>query len=119
MEEICSALCDSSELLMEFVELKSSDELSREFCQNNEINFWKLVNHLPKLAKLARRFLSMFLSTYRCEACFSALSRIESSRRNHLTRQHTKECLRISVSSIEPNFIAFVSEKERHISTSN
>ncbi|MGH0117695.1 UNVERIFIED_CONTAM: hypothetical protein FKN15_036875 [Acipenser sinensis] len=93
VEDIFSGMPDSTDLLMEFVELKSCDELQRGFRQNNRDYFWKLMSHLPHIAKLARWFILMFPSTYRCEASFFALAQIKNNRRNRLSLQHTKESL--------------------------
>ncbi|QQP34897.1 Hypothetical protein FKW44_022945, partial [Caligus rogercresseyi] len=37
------------QLEMEFVELKSSDELQRQFRITDVVDFWKLVGHLPNI----------------------------------------------------------------------
>ncbi len=49
------------QLQMEFVELKGSDELQHEFGIEDVVDFWKLVEHLPNISRLARRIISMFL----------------------------------------------------------
>ncbi|KAJ4930070.1 hypothetical protein JOQ06_019084 [Pogonophryne albipinna] len=100
------------QLQMEFVELKSSDELQRQFRITDVVDFWKLVGHLPNISRLARRIISMFPSTYRCEAAFSALSKIKCRNRNRLSLQHTTEALRIAVSSAESDFKSLVRQKE-------
>ncbi|XP_071335558.1 general transcription factor II-I repeat domain-containing protein 2-like [Trachinotus anak] len=100
------------QLQMEFVELKSSDELQRQFRITDVVDFWKLVGHLPNISRLARRIISMFPSTYRCKAAFSALSKIKCRNRNRLSLQHTTEALRIAVSSAEPDFKSLVRQKE-------
>ncbi|KAJ4929884.1 hypothetical protein JOQ06_018904 [Pogonophryne albipinna] len=82
------------QLQMEFVELKSSDELQRQFRITDVVDFWKLVGHLPNISRLAKRIISMFPSTYR------------------LSLQHTTEALRIAVSSAEPDFKSLVRQKE-------
>ncbi|KAJ4921377.1 hypothetical protein JOQ06_022821 [Pogonophryne albipinna] len=100
------------QLQMEFVELKSSDELQRQFRITDVVDFWKLVGHLQNISRLARHIISMFPSTYRCEAAFSALSKIKCRNRNRLSLQHTTEALRIAVSSAEPDFKSLVRQKE-------
>ncbi|KAI4816313.1 hypothetical protein KUCAC02_008640 [Chaenocephalus aceratus] len=64
------------------------------------------------ISRLARRIISMFPSTHRCEAAFSALSKIKCRNRNRLSLQHTTEALRIAVSSAEPDFNSLVRQKE-------
>lgn len=100
------------QLQMEFVELKGSEELQRQFRIKDVVDFWKLVEHLPNISRLARRIISMFPSTYRCEAAFSALSKIKCRNRNRLSLQHTTEALRIAVSSTEPDYKSLVRQRE-------
>ncbi len=74
------------QLQMEFMELKGSDELQREFWIKDVVDFWKLVGHLPNISRLARGIISMFPSTYQCEAAFSALSKIKCRNWNRHSR---------------------------------
>ena len=99
------------QLQLEFVELKSSDELQRQFRVTYVVDFWKLVEHLPN-TWLANRMISMSPSTYRCEAAFYALSKIKCRNRNILSLQHTTEALRVAVSSAEPDFKSLVRQRE-------
>ncbi len=92
MKQISDQL-GSVQLQMEFVELKGLAELQREFRIKDVVDFWKLVGHLPNISRLARGIISMFLSTYQCEAAFSALSKIKHCSRNILSLRHTTEAL--------------------------
>ena len=46
--------------------------------------------HKPTMKLLATRILSLFLSTYLCEASFSALNNIKLKRRSKLTDEHLR-----------------------------
>ena len=53
---------------------------------------------------LATRILSLFSSTYVCEASFSALNNIKSKRRSKLTDEHLWSALICAVSNLKPDY---------------
>ncbi|KAI4819993.1 hypothetical protein KUCAC02_027991 [Chaenocephalus aceratus] len=72
---------------MEFEELKSSDELQRQFRITDVVDFWKLVGHLPNISRLARRI----------NASTSEFERVRASRgrRRVFRRSSCRRLLRV------------------------
>ena len=64
------------------------------------ITFWVTCpQEYDTLKTLAMCVLTMFGSTYTCEAAFSKLTH----ERNQLTNQSSKDCLRISLTGVKPD----------------
>jgi len=90
-----------------------SSMLNRKDC----LLMWKTIAESPQyqiLADIASKVMSMFGSTYRCEAAFSALTAIKSKQRNRLTDLNVIHCLRAATTSYQPNFTKLVSAKQCH-----
>ncbi|CAJ1069688.1 General transcription factor II-I repeat domain-containing protein 2A [Xyrichtys novacula] len=87
-------LPNDSEIDMEIVEMQNDIELS---ARARDSNFWGLVSRerFPLLSGCALRLSAYFGSTYLCEMTYSQMKKSD----DHLT-----DCLRLAVSSYEPNF---------------
>jgi len=73
--------------------------------KDNKINFWMKyvdLNDFPELSKCCKKILTMFGSTYVCEAGFSALTNTKSKKRNSLTDEHLENLLRAAVTQYQP-----------------
>lgn len=62
------------------------------------------------LKTLAMYVLTMFGSTYTCEAAFSKVNSIKTQERNRLSTQSLEDCLRISLTAAKPDVKKLVSE---------
>ncbi len=67
---------------------------------------WGLVNRekFPLLTACALKVSAYFGSTYLCEMAFSQMKIIKSKYRSRLTDRHLTDCLKLAVSSYEPDF---------------
>ena len=91
---------DLAPLQDELIELQAEHY---ELLNNDFIRFWRSI-HKPTIKLLAIRILSLFSSTYVCEASFSALNNIKSKRRSKLTDEHLRSALICAVSNLEPDY---------------
>ncbi|KAL0149128.1 hypothetical protein M9458_055560 [Cirrhinus mrigala] len=62
------------------------------------------------LKMLAMYVLTMFGSTYTCEAAFSKMNSIKTHERNRLSTESLEDCLRISLTAAKPDVKKLVSE---------
>ena len=70
-----------------------------------QTNIWKYTKEkYPILTNTALKMMSCFGSTYLAESAFSDMNLIKSDIRNSLTDIHLDQCLRLSVSSYNPDF---------------
>ena len=90
---------------MEMVDLQYDVELK---ARSRDNDFWGLVSRekFPLLTSCALRVSAYFGSTYLCEMAFSQMKIIKSKYRSRLTDKHLTDCLRLAVSSYEPNYKA-------------
>lgn len=70
----------------------------------------------PELRALAIKLCTMFGSTYVCEAGFSKMNFMKNRHRSKLTNDHLNNLMRISCTSINPNFKEIVLNKTCHFS---
>lgn len=72
----------------------------------SDSNFWKLISKdkYPNIWTIVARFNAFFGSTYLCESAFSYMNAIKTKQRSQITDLHLESCLRIALSSYEPNF---------------
>lgn len=96
-------LPNDSEIDMEIVKMQNDIELS---ARARDSDFWGLVSRerFPLLSACALRLSAYFGSTYLCEMTFSQMKIIKSKTRSRLSDGHLTDCLRLAVSSYEPNF---------------
>ena len=109
---------DEGRFILELVDMQSSITMPQELRTNGPAQFWSDVNvhQFPNVKKVAIHVLSMFGSTYTCESSFSHMNAIKSSSRCSLTNSTLHQCLRIAVTSYEPNITALVQNKKCHFS---
>ncbi len=65
------------------------------------------LGHVPKpfkLRKVALHILTMFGSTYNCEAAFSTMNIIKTKYRSRLTNEYLPMCMRIALTPFKPRF---------------
>ena len=76
--------------------------------------FWKNVpmEKYPNIKQAALKELSMFGSTYICEAVFSTLNHVKSRHQSVLTNTHVKELLQVATTKYKPDLKKIVKEKE-------
>ncbi len=93
----------SSGVDMEIIVLQNDIELK---ARSRDSDFWGLVNRqkFPLLTACALKVNAYFGSTYLCEMAFSQMKIIKSKYRSRLTDRHLTDCLRLAVSSYEPNY---------------
>ena len=84
-----------------------------ELLNNDYVRFWRSIQK-PTIKLLATQILSLFSSTYVCEASFSALNNIKSKRRSKLTDDHLRSALICAVSNLEPDFEFLSTEQQCH-----
>lgn len=70
----------------------------------SDTDFWKLISEetFPNIYKLILYLKSYFGSTYLCESAFSTMNAIKTKHRSRLTDKHLISCLRIAISSYQP-----------------
>lgn len=91
---------------LELLELQE-DEGLKTFLQSQKIAvFWGQVPEAryPHVKLAGQKLLSIFGSTYCCEAVFSTMKAVKSKQRATLTDDHLTELLRSATTSFEPNF---------------
>ena len=111
---------NTSETQLALLELQSdlylkytSSEVNRRDC----IAMWKTISLFfaySVLCDVAKRVLSMFGSTYRCESAFSAMNGIKSKYRSKITDEHLVHCVRAATTKYVPSFASLVHEKQCH-----
>ena len=119
-----------ADLLTEFIPVESiaaaqlallelqSDPLLSRFAEINCkdcVNMWKSISNYPAynvLCNAAKKVVSMFGSTYRCESAFSAMKGINSKERNRITDAHLMHCVPAATIKYEPLFRNLVSDKQ-------
>ena len=74
-----------------------------ELLNNDFIRFWRFIQK-PTIKLLATQILSLFSSTYACEASFFALNNFKSNRRSILTDKHLLSALVCAVSNLQPDY---------------
>jgi hypothetical protein len=81
------------------------------------VNMWKCISRFAAynvLSNVAKRVLSMFGTTYRCECAFSAMKGIKSKERNRLSDAHLVHCVRAATTGYVPSFKNLVRDKQCH-----
>uniref|UniRef100_A0A1A8GM58 HAT C-terminal dimerisation domain-containing protein n=1 Tax=Nothobranchius korthausae TaxID=1143690 RepID=A0A1A8GM58_9TELE len=116
-KEVVSSI-DEGQFLLELVDMQSSLTMPQELRTNGPAKFWSQINahQFPNLKNVAVTVLSMFGSTYICESSFSHMNAIKTNLRSSLTESFLHYCLRIALSSYEPNIPFLVQNKKCHLS---
>ncbi|KAJ8391117.1 hypothetical protein AAFF_G00097380 [Aldrovandia affinis] len=81
--------------------------LKEHFGGTDPATFWlQMVSEtaFPGLRKVALYILTMFGSTYSCEAAFSTMNIIKTKYRSRLTNEHLHMCMRMVLTPFQPRF---------------
>ena len=105
-------------LQMEVIDLQTSSLYKTKYGESSLQEFYK---SLPKekfknLLTMAKQIFSLFGSTYICEQTFSVMNYNKSKQRSLLTDGHLEDILKISTSSISPNYDLLVANKRCNVS---
>ena len=106
-------------LQLELMDLQSNVVMKEQVGGSDAASFWiQTVSEtaFPTLKKVALHTLSMFGSTYCCEAAFSTLGIIKSKYRSRLTDEHLDMCLRMALSPFNPRFKVLAVQSKAHFS---
>ena len=101
---------------MEMVELQCDDLLRGKFlAASGPLSFF--VDHFPtsrfpEIAKLARRIIAIFGSTYCCEQLFSKMKYTKNCLRTQLSDQHLNNILILSTSSFQPDITKLCKDRQ-------
>lgn len=102
-------------LQLELIDLQVDDLIRKQFNSNSMklIDFYKsLPDQFPRLKNLARTYISLFGSTYRCEQTFSSMKYVKSKYKSRLSDGHLKDILTIRHSSFKPELDKILNEKK-------
>ncbi|KAM4607922.1 SCAN domain-containing protein 3-like [Polymixia lowei] len=94
-------------LQMQLVDLQAEVALKEQFERTDPATFWlQMVSEtaFPGLRKVALYILTMFGSTYSCEAAFSTMNIIKTKYRSRLTNEHLHMCMRMALTPFQPRF---------------
>ncbi|XP_038158921.1 SCAN domain-containing protein 3-like [Cyprinodon tularosa] len=94
-------------LQMQMIDLQANVALKEQFARTESTTFWlQMVSEtaFPDLKKVALFILTMFGSTYSCEAAFSTMNIIKTKYRSKLTNEHLHMCMRMALTSFKPRF---------------
>lgn len=117
-KEVMSCI-DESLLQMEMVDVQSSFALKQHLLSEGAVNFW--CNHVsqyqyPTIRKVALLILTMFGSTYTCESSFSHMNAIKTRARCSMTNEKLHECLRVALTTYEPNYVEIAKSRQCNFS---
>lgn len=94
-------------LQMQLVDLQADVSLREQFLRTDPSTFWLQTvpeTAFPGLRKVAIYILTMFGSTYNCEAAFSTMNIIKNKYRSRLTNEHLHMCMRMALTPFKPRF---------------
>lgn len=107
----CDVADISEEVQEEFLELKFNSTAEEDFKELDLETFWiKYLPVYPLISRQALRILTMFGSTYLCEAAFSILVAAKTKYRNRL--KNVEGDLRCALSGIRPRIQHLVAQKQ-------
>ncbi|GAA6097172.1 SCAN domain-containing protein 3-like [Tachysurus ichikawai] len=104
---------------MQLVDLQADLALKEHFVRTNPSIFWlQIVNEtaFPGLRKVALYVLTMFGSTYNCEAAFSTMNIIKTKYPSRLTNEHLHMCMRMTLTPFKPRFKIMASQARAQFS---
>ena len=99
---------------MELLEL-SEDAISRHILTQQPVDlleFWHGAVQYPNLRNHARRVLTCFGSTYKCESAFSHMKYLKNDHRTALTDSHLQDQLRLKTTNLVPRYTALSTNKQ-------
>lgn len=106
-------------LQMQLIDLQADVALKENFGKTDPTTFWLQMvpeTAFPGLRKVALYILTMFGSTYNCEAAFSTMNIIKSKYRSRLTNEHLHMCLRMALTPFQPRFKILAGQPRAHFS---
>lgn len=110
---------NAGSLQLEPADLQTNVLLKGQVGEKDAACFWiQMVSEttFPTLRKVALHILSMFGSTYCCEAAFSTMNMIKNKDRSRLTNEHLDMCLRMALSPFKPRFKILAGQAHSHFS---
>lgn len=103
---------DEAAFQLELADFQTSSLVSDALRAQSVEDFWIACSEEYRWIKaVAFYVLTMFPSTYTCESSFSSMNSIKTHERNRLTHQSLENCLRIKVTSIQPDIQKIVTEE--------
>ena len=100
-------------LQLQLIDLQADIALKEQFSRTDPATFWlQMVSEtaFPGLRKVALFILTMFGSTYSCEAAFSTMNIIKTKYRSRLTNEHLHMCMRMALTPFQPRFKVLAGE---------
>ena len=110
---------DEGAVQLEIIEIQHNTPLRDKHTNSSPTEFWMTyvsADEFPQLSKSCRKILTMFGSTYVCEAGFSIMNNIKSKKRNALTDEHLENLIRAAVTEYEPQIKKIASTVQSQIS---
>lgn len=103
---------DEAAIQSELIDIQATGDMKAALRGSESLSaFWVACPQEYKTLKtLAMYVLTMFGSTYTCEAAFSKINSIKTHERNRLSNQSLEDCLRISLTAVKPDVKKMVSE---------
>ena len=110
----CNVAEISSQLQIEIIDLQANEQIKDKYKEGNLIDFYKYLDakEFPNLKKFARKFISMFGTTYVCEQTFSRMKYLKSKYRANLSDDHLQSLLMIGVTNFDPNYKDILQQKK-------
>lgn len=99
----------------ELIDIQAAGDMKAALRGSESLSaFWVACPQEYKTLKtLAMYVLTMFGSTYTCEAAFSKMNSIKTHERNRLSNQSLEDCLRISLTAVKPDVKKMVWECQK------
>lgn len=118
MKLFCQFGFSKTQLMNEIIELKHDTQLKANFIEHREkqeyIEFWKNApSNYKCLQDCAQFVLTIFSSTYLCEASFSKMSFLKNKYRNRLST-HLEDTMRIACSPKDADIQAIIKKVQHH-----
>lgn len=118
MKLFCQFGFSKTQLMNEIIELKHDTQLKANFIEHREkqeyIEFWKNVpSNYKCLQDCALFVLTIFSSTYLCEASFSKMTFLKNKYRNRLSA-HLEDTMRIACSPKDADIQAIIKKVQHH-----
>lgn len=114
----CQFGFSKSDLINEIIELQHDTQLKALFIEHREtqqyIEFWRCVpSNYKNLRDCAQFILTLFPSTYLCEASFSKMKYLKNKYRNRLST-HLEDAMRIACSPNDANIDEIAKQVQHH-----
>ncbi|GAB1869456.1 General transcription factor II-I repeat domain-containing protein 2A [Camponotus japonicus] len=109
---------DKARLQLETIELQESSVLKESYQATQITKFWTDLpdETYPNLRKIGLFVLTMFGSTYVCEATFSKMNYVKNKFRSRLTDRHLEDCLIAATTSYNPEFTKIIKDSKSQFS---